>query len=291
MAAIDLGGIFRGRTGRAVPAGPALEDAIAAAVEEAQRAWPRFLVADEVFVAHLADRVGESSDVCAALAGLHRSDLYFACAMLHQDAAALAAFDELLLRQVPRFLGRMAPTAAQLDDIIQDMRIKLLVPNEPGRPPKIAQYGGRHSLESWLCTVAIRAAIQQRRGREHAQLTEVEVLATSTDPEFQLLRMRHEKTCGAALREASKELDARDRRLMRLYYRERYTFEELGWLFHVNQTTARRWLVDARTQLIHCTRLLLQEQLRLQSTELNHLLAMLQSRLDVSLGCIWGADA
>jgi RNA polymerase sigma-70 factor (ECF subfamily) len=289
MVASDLGRIFCDRVG-AVVVMPRLEETLRAVMDSVRRAWPRLTVADESFVGYLGELVGLVDDPCATLATLHCADLYFAWALSQGDAAAVAAFDELLLRQTARFVGRMALSPMQLDDVVQDMRIKLLVPSKPGAPPKITQYRGQNSFESWLCTVAIRTALDQRRHRGHEELSVVEVLAVSTDPEIKLLRLRHERACADALKVASSALTSRERRLLRLYYREHYSFEELGWLFNVNQTTARRWLLQARDGLIERTRALLRAQLRVNAAELDNLLALMQSRLDVSLGCILGSE-
>src|SRR5512132_3710832 len=57
-----------------------LEPALADLVERAQRAWPRVRVEPIRFVRYLAERLSPGESLGAALAALHASDLYLACA-------------------------------------------------------------------------------------------------------------------------------------------------------------------------------------------------------------------
>jgi RNA polymerase sigma-70 factor (ECF subfamily) len=73
------------------------------------------------------------------------SDLAGACAT--GNTAALQAFDERFLSQLPMLLSRMNPPAAFVDEMRQVLR-EMLRTAQPGRSPKIAEYSGRGSLTS-----------------------------------------------------------------------------------------------------------------------------------------------
>jgi RNA polymerase sigma-70 factor len=283
----DLGDLFCAHARGSVASRSELTELLNATVADARQTWPTIAIEPERFVAFLAERVPAGEDACDALAAMYGSDLYLVCGLIAGDRQALQAFDRILPERVARFIRKIESSPQIADEITQAVRIKLLVPSADGGPPRIAQYSGCHSLDSWLCTVAIRALLEQRRVRRLDMIDEsVEVLAASDDPELELLRARYGNACTQALGEACATLDLRQRRLLQLYYGRGYTFEQLGWLFQVNQTTARAWVVRARTQLVDAARASLRQQLGVSSGELDQLMQLMQSRLDVSLGCI-----
>jgi RNA polymerase sigma-70 factor len=273
-----------------------IEPLLAAKIEQARRTWPTCDIAPETFAGYLGEHLPADEDVRESLLRVHADDLYLACGLVRGDRAAQEAFERTLPERVARFVCHLDSSAAFLDEVTQAVRIKLLTPALDSdvraaastKTGKIANYSGRNSLESWLCTVAIRTALDLRRGRKDEPLEELgDVLAATDDPELELLRAKHEELCREALREAHHSLTLKQRRLLRLYYRERFTYEQLGALYHVNPTTARTWLLDARGAVIDLVRSGLKRRLRLDNRELENLLQLMQSRLDISLGQLW----
>jgi RNA polymerase sigma-70 factor (ECF subfamily) len=265
-----------------------IEPLLAAKIEQARRSWPTCEIAPETFAAYLGEHLPADEDVRESLLRVHADDLYLACGLVRGDRPALEAFERTLPERVARFVCHLDSSPPFLDEVTQAVRIKLLAPLDGESVPKIGNYSGRNSLESWLCTVAIRTALDLRRGRKDEPIDELsDVLAATDDPELELLRAKHEELCREALREAHESLSIKQRRMLRLYYRERFTYEQLGSLYHVNPTTARTWVLEARGAVIDAVRGGLKRRLRLDNRELENLLQLMQSRLDISLGQLW----
>jgi RNA polymerase sigma-70 factor (ECF subfamily) len=269
--------------------GEDIEPLLAAKIDQARRTWPTCEITAETFAAYLGEHLPADEDVRESLLRVHADDLYLACGLVRGDRNALEAFERTLPERVARFVCHLDSSGSFLDEVTQAMRIKLLAPLDgPQRVGKIANYSGRNALESWLCTVAIRTALDLRRGRKDEPIEELsDVLAATDDPELELLRAKHEELCREALREAHDSLTIKQRRLLRLYYRERFTYEQLGALYHVNATTVRTWVLEARGAVIDAVRAGLKRRLRLDNRELENLLQLMQSRLDISLGQLW----
>src|SRR4029079_6123668 len=114
---------------------------------------------------------------------------------------------------------------------------------------KLSQYSGRGALDSWVCAVAIRTAIDLRRAGGHdAHDNEraLDVLAATDDPEHELLRQRYDGQFRAALEAALTGLEARDRTVLRLYFIEQLPAAQIGKLYRVHETTILRRLSRVR---------------------------------------------
>ena len=253
-------------------------------IDDARRAWPDLAVSDEAFVAHLAARLRPDEDPAAALSALRTSDLYLACAAIGGSPAALAAFERSLLSRVGRFVGRVDASAAFVAEVTQTLRIKLFVGLDGA--PRLAQYSGRGALDSWVCAAALRTAYDLQRGAERhpvAAERDLDVLAACDDAELDLLRARHEEQFRVALRESMAALEPRARTLLRMYFLEKLTTAQLGQAYGVHETTALRWIAQAREAVVDGVRQRLQAALRLSSSEFDQLVALVRSRLDVTI--------
>jgi RNA polymerase sigma-70 factor (ECF subfamily) len=81
-----------------------LTEPLDTALELARAAWPALEVPPEEFARYLEARLDPEADV---LARLHVADLYLACACVRGQPAAIAAFVERHLGDVPAQLGRL----------------------------------------------------------------------------------------------------------------------------------------------------------------------------------------
>jgi RNA polymerase sigma-70 factor (ECF subfamily) len=262
----------------------ALTAALRTAIDDARRAWPDVDLPDEPFVAHLAARVRPDEDVTAALASLKIADLYLACAAGRGDAAAVAAFEQTLLARVGHFIARVDTSPHFVAEVTQALRIKLFVGSD-GRG-RLSQYSGRGALGSWVCAAALRTAYDLRRQESrhaHDHDGDLDVLAASDDAELELLRARYRDDFRAALRDAIAALDTRARTLLRLYFLERLTMEQIGTIYRVHETTALRWISHARETVIEQVRATIKKKLQLSASECEELMGLLSSRLDVTV--------
>ena len=263
---------------------------LAAMLASARRAWPRVELGAGEFAAALAERIAPDEEVLAALGLMRAGDVYLAAAAARDAPGALAAFEEAILSRVPAYLSRSGAGAVAVDEVKQALRIKLLV-DAADRPARIRQYSGRGALDSWVCAAAIRAARDLHRADERRRddgSEELDVLAASDDPELESLRRRYRADFRVALQGAIAALAPRQRTLLRLHFFEGVSTVELGRLYAVNQSTASRWLAEARATVLDGVRARLRQKLGVSSSEFDSLVGLLHSRLDASFGQLLG---
>lgn len=208
-------------------------------------------------------------------------DLFLACACSHGDAAAIAALERDVLRELPQMLSAFEPTVA--DEARQVLREKLLV----GEAPRIARYTGAAELHAWIRVVATRTAIDilRKHGKEVA--TPDDALGTiaddTDDPELAYLKSTYRAELAAAFADAIGTLTSKERNLLRYQVLDRLSVDQVGALYGVHRATAARWIERARDTVIARTRKLLVSRLRVDPSDLDSILRLVQSRVDVSL--------
>jgi RNA polymerase sigma-70 factor (ECF subfamily) len=251
------------------------------AVARGRATWPALALDAEKFVAYLAARLGADEDPEAALDRLHAGDLYLAFGCKEGDAAALAAFEQSQLADLS-VLGRIDRSPPFIDEVRQRLRVHLFV----GDAPKIAEYSGRGPLASWVRVVALRLGRMLRRStwREvsSSESDEDELLA-GADPELAFIKQRYRGEFIAAVREAVRTLDSRDRTLLRLNLVDRLNIEKIGVIYGVHRATVATWIASARKSILTSTRTLLAAKLQISRDELESLMGVVMSQIDVSL--------
>lgn len=258
----------------------ALDEALSAATER----WPGLSVTAAEVARYLGERVSEGDEPAEALRRLRVGDLYLACGCAAGDERAIAALDRGPLAEVVAPLRKMALADDVIDEVLQILRHRLLVAD--GGPPAIVKYAGRGALASWLRMVAIREAlgIVKASARLPAAEVELEALpARQVGVEMAHLKKLYGAELGEALREAVGELGERERRLLRLHLVDGMGAVQLGEVFGVHRTSAARWLRQAREALIAGTKRCLRRRLEVDRWELESILRVVVSRLDVSV--------
>jgi RNA polymerase sigma-70 factor, ECF subfamily len=247
--------------------------------EIGRTAWPNVLLPFDSFARYF---VRQASG--APLAGANAADLYLACACAEGDGEALAALERVLTSDVARALASEDSSQAFVDEMLQATREHLLVRRDR-EPCRIADYGGRASLKTWLCAVAVRLAISRRRRKgeqRHEQLS-VDLRLAGGGPEFEYLRGRYKSVFEDAVRSAIEQLQAKERMLLRLNLVDGMSVDELGAMYKVGRSTAARWLANARRALLEAARQDLRARLQLSPEELESLAGDLTSQLEVSV--------
>lgn len=262
-----------------------LEEALRGLIEAGQTAWPDLTLAPEAFIRHLAERLPDDGDPRAALAATHAGDLYLACACTAGDDRAIAAFETHFISQIGKYLSRSDALPAVADEIKQVVRTNLLV-GKGELVPRIAGYSGRGPLGAWLRVTATRAALRLRDSqRAKGQLDGYDPAAfpAKADPELDYLRTNYAQEFRAAFESTLGALSPREATLLRLYFLDGMTIEAIGSLFKVSGRTIKRWLAHTRQRILRETHKRLAERLRISSSELEHLIGLLRSQLDVSI--------
>jgi RNA polymerase sigma-70 factor (ECF subfamily) len=251
----------------------------------ARAEWPTIDLSTELFAAHLADRLPLDADLETALARIHASDLYLACACVNGNADAIAAFDLHYIAVIDRTLPRLGMDADVVSEVKQRLRHALLV-GEAG-PPRIAKFAGRGDLRRWVRVLAVREAltiVRQRRRRVTADEDQlVDLVAAGSSPELEYFKRVYRREFEIAFGEAAQRLSDRERTLVRQHFLDGLSINEIGRLYRVHRATAGRWLERARDTLLTGTRARMTERLDVSPAEFESILRLVLSRLEISL--------
>jgi len=261
-----------------------LEAALAAIEERARAANPGVEVAAATFFAYVAERVPADRPVLASLARMATDDIYLACACAGGDARAVARFDEILDKEVAVALAQVQIPGADLGDIKQKLRQRLLLADD--RPqPYIVDYAGRGDLRAWVKVVAVRDALQIRRKLKREVLVEhAEVpLDEAIDPELREIKKMYVADFKDAFQASLRGLAARERNLLRHHFLHGLNIDEIGGIYGVHRATVARWIAKAREDLLRATRLRLMDKLNANSADVESIMALVKSNLDASI--------
>jgi RNA polymerase sigma-70 factor (ECF subfamily) len=264
-----------------------LQEALQATVAAAREAWPGLSVPAEVFVAYLGERIlPESPTIDDGLRELRPDDLFLACACSLGDARALREFEARYAGEVDSVLVRLTGSTAGRDDVLQLLREKLFVA-QPDRPPAIVKYGGRSGLRTWLGATLVRLVLNHVARVPKDVPVEDEILAAlptpGADPELELFKSRYAAEFRAALAESVAALPVRDRNLLRHGFTDGLSIDQIGALYGVHRATAARWMQGARQRLLGGLRRALMSRLGVDRVELDSIVRLIESRIDVSL--------
>jgi RNA polymerase sigma-70 factor, ECF subfamily len=214
------------------------------------------------------------------------ADLYLAAACVAAHPAALALLEARISGFVRPALARLGLPAADDDEILQRVRVALLAPGADG-VPGIAGYSGRGELRAYIRATAVRLALQRmKRERDPAgHGDEVLALLPAADdsPDVRMLKERYRADVGRAFETALEGLSPQARILLRQHYLDGLTIDALGRLHGVHRSTAARWVEAARTAVLRGVRRHLRRTLKLTAADLDSIVGLVRSRLDLSL--------
>jgi RNA polymerase sigma-70 factor (ECF subfamily) len=272
---------------------PDLGGAVSRLLTRARAAWPHVDVDAERFVLYVAERLAAAADLGAALATVHAEDLYLACALAQRHPHAIREFEHRFLPEVSAYVARTQSSPAFAEDVKQVLREQLLV-GRAGAPPKIASYAGSGPLGGWLRVVAVRLARNLLRAQKNHLALDgrdgIPIRSASPDPEMSYLKQRYGREFRQAFQSVLTSLPTQERTILRLFFFDGMTVNQIGALYNVHGSTVSRRIARSRQTIFNETRRLLHERLRLGSREFESLMALVQSRLDVSLCGLLGAE-
>lgn len=275
----------------------ALGEVLAGIAAALGRAWPAGPPHLEGFWAELARCVPEGvrdDDLADALSRIHAVELHLAYACRLGHSLALARFEREHVTAVGPAVGRVDSSPAFIDEIKQRLRTKLLVADDGGLP-KLAHYTGQGELHTWIRVVAVREALSSLRSERRRAVTPDDELlaleASATGPELGVLKQQYREQFAEAFSAALGELEPAQRNLLRLHYLHGLSIDELGGLLRIHRSSAARRIVKTRESLLAGTRRTLQLRLSLGRQELEQLMGLVASRLDLSIERFLGERA
>jgi RNA polymerase sigma-70 factor (ECF subfamily) len=254
-------------------------------MRSARLAWPTVDLSPEQFFSHLARHLPGGVPVATALAQMHTGDLYLACACAHGNSNAVLVFEQHCLNGLENALSRYSGFSDLVAEVKQRVRVRALVGDSS--PPRIESFSGRGDLRSWVRVMAIREAIGFVRGlRDEPPVDDDALLhafVTPGDAELEKVKARYATEFKQAFSMALCGLSAHDQTLLRQHVIDGLSIDHLGALYHVHRATAARNLQRARRKVLVATRERMASRLELKSSELDSILRLIRSRLDVTL--------
>ncbi|MFP2907340.1 sigma-70 family RNA polymerase sigma factor, partial [Pyxidicoccus sp. 3LFB2] len=237
------------------------------------------------FLRHVARHLPSEGALEDVLRQLRADDLYLACACAAGEPQALRHFEHHILPKVSSRLGQHP--GATLDEVLQVARQRLLL-GVGGTAPKIAEFSGRGALTGWVRIVASRIAQELRSQAGRQELFSeppqaLERLLSRDDPERELLQAHSRQVLTDSLQAALAELTERERALLRLHHVHGLTMDRIATMYGEPRSSVARHVAQARERLLKLTHRELASRLKLNGQELESLLGLVQSRLDLSL--------
>ena len=216
----------------------------------------------------------------------HAADLYLAWACSRGDPVAIAALDPILRAEATTAASRVDAAPAFVEEVVQLVRDKLLV-REGSSEPKIAEYAARGPLRKWLRAAALRTAINyagsRRRGASAGEEMREDAAKVADDPETTYMRTRYRTEFKTAFREAFESLSEQERNILRLHTVKGESIDVIARVYRVHRATVARWIDRCRQHLFRETRRILARASNLRGRELDSLIQMIRSDIDVSL--------
>lgn len=250
-----------------------------------EKALPQLAELTGQFVERLVELAPDVTEVEPWLETLNAEELYLAWACGTGSDVAIGLFERRYLKTARAAIVRLRLSNVELDEVMQALATHLLVADK--RKPRIASYEGVGPLASWVRSAATRLAISKaRRLRpqttdELEALTELEV--ATGDPELDLIRQRFRTEFKAIFPQALATLTAEDRTLLRLHHIDEVPLDKIGLLFSLHKSNVSRRLSRVRAELLETTRALMRQHLRVDETQLDSLMRLVDDDLNLSL--------
>jgi RNA polymerase sigma-70 factor (ECF subfamily) len=252
---------------------------------EARAAYPELEVDAATFAAELARRLGAAATP-EQLARVRADHVYLAIACSAGVPAAIRRFEKELLGEIDASGRRLRARPDQVDEVRGHLR-RILFVGEPGRPAALREFSGRGDLRSYLRVIATRELVRLiNKGRREVGISDealLDILSPAADPELGYLREHYRAEVDAAMRAALAALPEPSRALLRYSLIDGWTIDRIGALYGIHRATAARRVAAAREELGTAIRAELAARLEISMGEVDSIVHLVQSGIDVSL--------
>ncbi len=251
--------------------------------ERAHMSWQQLAIDRNGFLTHVAQRLPPDG-AATVIVDLFAADLYLAYGRYLGSSQAIGLCEEANQDDINRGFASLGASHSLRDEAMSSMRERLFVGSSE-QPPAIGAFSGRGSLRKWLRVAATRTALDiiRKRKREVGIEHAPDLPDVADDLELGHLKRTYQAAFKTAFAGALDELSVKQRGLLRMHILDKLTIDDIGKLESVHRTSAARWLREARQALSSGTRKRLREQLNIGSGELESVMRLIRSRLDVSL--------
>jgi RNA polymerase sigma-70 factor (ECF subfamily) len=259
------------------------DDPLADAWQRCCAARPGVTATLTQFRAHLAAHRPAELAEADQLATWCLADVYLVAACIAGDPAAIRAIEDEIIPIID--LALIGWDRTVVDETRQQLRAALIV-DHAGRGPLLAQYGGRGALRRWIRVVAAREA-GKIRARDTAALPVdddalFDAVAPSSDPLLSAIKNDAAAAFRAAFVATLGELDRRERTVLRLHVLDGLTIDEIAPMYEVHRASVARWIASARHTVLERTQRRLMHDLRLDAAEVDGLIRLVQSRIELA---------
>ncbi len=240
------------------------------------------------FVRYLAERIDPRQGLHEQLERCHAVELRLAQLCLRGEVLAIRAFEERFARDLRRLTLRFAGPQESAEDLAQIIREHLFV-GRNGGPAKLTAYAGQGFLLNWLRITTTRLLMDQSKRKDRARerpASERAILGLP-DPgnvELSFLKRSYRAEFSEALQQSARELPAGERHLLRQHLVGCMSIDQIAGGYGIHRATAARRLARARQRLMEGTREAMAGRLKLPADELDSVLELIRSQLDLSVG-------
>lgn len=259
-------------------------DVLGGHLRAGREAWPGIVVEEERFFDEVKRRIAGVDGLTPA--SVKGADLYIAIACVDRNTPAIEAVCKLLTREVEVAATRTTASRDQIAEVVARLSRVLFV-DEPPRPAALREYSGRGDLKSYLRVTAMRELVKVvNKGRREVGIEDddlIDRIVPASDPELSILRAQYKDVVDEATRAAIATLDERGRALLRYAFVDGWNVDRVGELYNVHRATAARWIAAVREQLGDQIREQLAARLRVAVDDVDSIVRLVQSRIDVSL--------
>jgi RNA polymerase sigma-70 factor, ECF subfamily len=256
------------------------DEAVERAYANAMAAWPGVPLAREVF----ANAVRGLS--AADFERLNAADLYLALACARGEPAAISVFDREHTGVIERAVVASGATPAETAELVQIVRVRVLVGKTSDGVPPIGGFNGRSHLARWVKVVAAREAARLLAHDRREDLIDDHSIAdraVEVDARLEHMKRLYREEFRAAFAVAVDALTDRERLILRQHVLDGLGIDQLAPLYQVHRATAARWIAAAQRAVIDKTHQALRDRLKVSGEDLDSILRLIRSELDISL--------
>ena len=235
-------------------------------------AWPDCDLDREQFVRRAERLDAPTGDDGAA-------EVYLAIAIEAGVSGAAEELERRYLAQLPAALAGHKATPTEIDEVVQQVRAKLVAPRADGTTP-LVDYAGRGQLDGLVRVTAVRVflTMREKTAREVPGEDWLDRIV-APDLERQVLAAAERADVKQAIASALGELPARERAVLRMHFVNELGIDPIAKLLGVHRATAARQLSRIKHDVVSRVRGLLAERWGSDSD----VLARVASQVDLSL--------